>query len=327
VRAGRRRLDQGWLVLRAGARGSIRLTVLAVLAGLAVLVAGCASGRPPAPTPPQAGVVVASFNFAESELLAEIYAQALQQAGIPVRLELDLGPRELVQPAARQGLVDLVPEYLGTALSSVAPDTVLNWNDPVAVRAALSTALRPLGEQPLAASGAADQNGFAVTDAFARRFGLHSLSDLAAVPGQLTVGGPTECPTRPFCLAGLHRTYQLGTVRFLPFDDAGQRAAALSEGLIDIAVTFSTDGWLATGQFRLLADDRHLQPSERVVPVVSDRGLARYGPKLRATLDAVSAALDTASLRFMNWRVGVLGKSVQAEAAGWLHRHPLRSTS
>src|SRR5690242_16727026 len=66
-------------------------------------------------------VVVASFNFDESRLLAEIYAQALAHAGIPVRLELDLGPRELVRPALRQGMVDVVPEYLGTATATMDP--------------------------------------------------------------------------------------------------------------------------------------------------------------------------------------------------------------
>ena len=63
--------------------------------------------------------MVASFNFPESELLAAIYGLAIRHAGIPVRLELDLGPRELVQPALEQGLVDVVPEYLGTALTQL----------------------------------------------------------------------------------------------------------------------------------------------------------------------------------------------------------------
>ena len=76
--------------------------------------------RPAAvPTAPGGAVVVASFNFPESELLAAIYGLAIRHAGIPVRLELDLGPRELVQPALQQGLVDVVPEYLGTALAQL----------------------------------------------------------------------------------------------------------------------------------------------------------------------------------------------------------------
>ena len=86
-------------------------------------------------------VVVASFNFPESELLAAIYGLAIRHAGIPVQLRLDLGPRELVQPALEQGLVDVVPEYLGTALTSLGPHPGVLMPDPAAVRAALARAL------------------------------------------------------------------------------------------------------------------------------------------------------------------------------------------
>ena len=85
------------------------------------LVASCQPGAAPhAAGAGRGAVVVASFNFPESELLAAIYGLAIQRAGIPVQFRLDLGPRELVQPALEQGLVDVVPEYLGTALASLA---------------------------------------------------------------------------------------------------------------------------------------------------------------------------------------------------------------
>ncbi len=76
-----------------------------------VLIAACQPG----PSQTTAGdrgasaVVVASFNFPESELLAAIYGLTIRHAGIPVRIEFDLGPRELVQPALEQDLVDVVP--------------------------------------------------------------------------------------------------------------------------------------------------------------------------------------------------------------------------
>lgn len=296
-----------------------------VVAGVvAVGLAACAGGRRTGvPAPSRPPVVVASFNFPESELLAQIYGQALQHAGVGVRLDLDLGPRELVLPAVHQGLVDVVPEYLGSALAALVPGARLQGATPGDESRALADALRPWHVVVLPAAPAQDQNGLAVTRQEADRDGLGTLSSLAPVAGRLTLGGPSECPTRPFCLAGLQTLYRLRFARFLAFDAEGQRVAALQQGVVDVAVLFTTDGELATGRFRLLVDDRHLQPAENIAPLVSQRAIDTYGDRMTATLDAVSAKLTAADLVFLNWRVGVAGKPVAAEARGWLQRHGL----
>ena len=307
--------------MQAKERG--RLVAVAVV--LITALAGCGHASRPAPSSTGApdAVVVASFNFPESELLAEIYAQALEHAGVPVRREFDLGPRELVQPALRQGLVDVVPEYLGSALASIAPDTTLDWTDPRAVLAALRRDVAPWHLVVLQPAAASDQNGFAVTKSTAARLHLRTLSDLAAVAPRLTLGGPTECPQRPVLpgrtAAGIWRAGQGNSSHF---DDETQRATALDEGVIDVAVTFTTDGQLATGRLVLLRDDRRLQPTEQVAPVVSSRALSRYGARLRECAGrGVGARSTRAASRFLNWRVGVAGKSIRAEAQGWLDRH------
>jgi osmoprotectant transport system substrate-binding protein len=310
-------------------RQGIRWARLAAAVVALVAMLGACDHSPRGPSdgraPSADAVVVASFNFPESELLAEIYAQAIERAGVPVRREFDLGPRELVQPAQRQGLIDVVPEYLGAALASITPQRALDWTDPQAVLAALRQTVAPWDLQVLEPSAASDQDGFAVTHSTADRLHLRTLSDLAAVAPRLTIGGPTECPQRPYCLAGLERVYGVHVKQFLPFDDQAQRAAALDEGVIDVAVTFTTDGQLATGRRVLLQDDRHLQPTDLVTPMVSARALSRYGAPLRYALNAVSATLDTRSLIFLNWRVGLADKTIQAEARGWLDRQIARA--
>jgi osmoprotectant transport system substrate-binding protein len=195
--------------------------------------------------------------------------------------------------------------------------------DELAVLAALRTSLKQWNLNALQPSTASDQNGFAVTRRTADQLRLRNLSDLARNAATLTLGGPSECPTRPYCLAGLQRVYGMHFKRFLPYDDASQRTTALVEGVVDVAVTFTTNGRLATGDVVLLADDRRLQPTEQVVPVVSSRVAQRYGARLVDTLNAVSAALDTPGLQFLNWRVGVANKPVVDEARGWLERHGL----
>lgn len=251
----------------------------AVLAACSlVLLASCRAG--PGWTAPgladrAAGqVVVASFNFPESELLAAIYGLAIRHAGIPVRFQLGLGPRELVQPALEQGLVDVVPEYLGTALTSLEADPGVPMTDPSAVRAALARALARWHVRVMVPAAAQDQNGIAVTDATARRLGLHKVSDLGRVAGRLTLGGSPECPDRPYCLPGLRKAYGLGFAGFLPFDTEQQRVAALRDGVVGAAVLDTTDGNLAAGDLVLLSDDRHLQPAENVVPVITGRAMA-----------------------------------------------------
>lgn len=297
---------------------------------LAGLVAGLlpAARRRRAPSPERTGaappgaVVVASFNFAESALVAEMYSLALERAGVPVRREPRLGPRELVHPALFAGLVDVVPEYLGTAAASVAPGAA-DPADAQALRRALVDALEPRGAQVLEPAPAQNQNGFAVLRSTAERLGVLAVSDLAPLAGRLTLGGPPECPRRPFCGEGLATVYGVHFARFLPFEGEQQRIAALQQEVVDVAVVFSTDGHLATGEVVLLEDDRRLQPAEHVVPVVSRRAAARHGAAFTGALDAVSSRLTSNSLTFLNWRVSVEGRDVAAEARGWLRREGL----
>jgi osmoprotectant transport system substrate-binding protein len=289
------------------------------------LLAACQPGAAPAGRGgggAQGGaLVVASFNFPESELLAAIYGLAIRHAGIPVQLQLDLGPRELVQPALEQGLVDVVPEYLGTALTSLHPPPGVPMSDPAAVRAALARALAPWHVQVMTPAAAQDQNGLVVTGATARRLGLRKVSDLRRAASRLVLGGAPECPDRPYCLPGLRTVYGLGFARFLPFDTEPQRVTALREGVVDVVVLDTTDGNLATGDLILLAYDRHLQPAENVVPVITGSAIARYGKRLAGAVNAVSAQLTSKELLFLDWRIEVAGADVLAEARAWLERH------
>ena len=301
---------------------AVRLASVAVALVTAAVLAGCRAE----PSPSAAGatddaVTVASFSFPESALLAELYAQALVAAGVPVRRERDLGPRELVLPALRQGLVDVVPEYLGTALASVAPDAAVAHRDAAAVRRALDRSLRRWGLMTLRPAAAASQNGLVVTTETSRRLGLTEVSDLQRTAPTLTLGMTPECPTREYCLVGLERTYGLEFGGTVPFETETQRAEALRQQVVDVALMFTTDGQLATGDLVLLRDDRALQPAENVVPVVTSRAVDRYGARLVRTLERVSEQLTTQHLVFLNWRVEVAGKPLAGEARGWLRRH------
>ncbi len=295
---------------------AVALTVLGVLAFYAF---GGTAATPPGRAPGTA-VVVASFNFPESELLAAIYALALMQAGIPARLQLGLGPRELVQSALAQGLVDVVPEYLGTALTSLEPETDVAMSDPVAVRQELVRALAHGHVQVLQPAAAQDQDGLVVTGATAARLRLRSVSDLGPLAPQMVLGGAPECAQRPSCLPGLRRVYGLEFARFVPLGTEQERIDAIGQGVVDVIVTGTTGGYLTSGDLVLLADDRQLQPAGHIVPVIPGCAAERYGARLADTLVAVSARLTTSDLIYLNRRITVAGQNVLAEARAWLER-------
>jgi osmoprotectant transport system substrate-binding protein len=295
---------------------------------LALVLAASACDRTSEPPPRidrDDAVTVASFNFPESVLLAEIYAQALEAADVRVKRETALGTRELVMPALVQGLVELVPEYAGSALLFFSGPGSAS-SDHNANQRALASELSRFGVTALQASPAEDQNGFAVTRETAARFGLHSLSDLAPVADQLTFGGPPECLRRPSCLPGLESTYgiEFGD-EILTLDSGGGRTvAALAQGTVDVALMFTSDGAVELNDFVLLEDDRGLQPAENVTPVVRRDALERF-PGLAGVVDAVSALLTTDELRSMNAELG-RGADPRAIAGAWLERNGLAET-
>jgi osmoprotectant transport system substrate-binding protein len=308
---------------QGGLRAASPLVLLLVI--LVVVVAGCDRGQAPPPAPEDPGrppIQLASFDFPESEILAELYGQALRQHGYPVETVVQLGAREVVAPALEQGKVDMVPEYLGSALNFLNDRDRVATSDPGLTHARLEQAFAPRGVSVLAYAPAQDRNGFVVTGDRARRYGLEKLSDLAPMAGQLTLGGPPECPQRPLCLQGLQDVYKLRFARFEAMPSRDQTAAELETGEIDVGMIDTTDPNLVKNDLVQLADDRNLQPAENVVPVVRREVVDAYGPALVRLLNAVSAQLTTPDLTRLNLQVDD-GRPAPDAAAGWLRAHTI----
>ena len=281
-----------------------------------LLVTACGAGTP-APTERPDTVRFASYDFPENQILTEVYAEAARRAGLPVSVMHGVGTREVVAPALQQGVVDVVIDYLGTALAFARPSAPTLSREPVTMRAVLGRVLGGRGVLVLDAGQAQDQNGFAVTTSFAAGRGVAKLSDLADLAPELTFGGPPECPDRPFCLQGLEEVYGL---RFGEVRSMTSRAAtveALVAGDIDVGLLETTDARLAVAPIQLLIDDRELQPPENVVPLVRADALDRWGEELRTALDAVSERLTTNDLVQLNRRVELDGLSPEEAAASW----------
>jgi len=302
-----------------GYRGPMRLVALALAAALAASACG-APRTDPASALDDDAVTVASFNFTESRILAELYAQALEARGIPVERQLNLGPRELVEPALERGLVELVPEYAGSLLGFLGGTASAH---PADTLGHLRPALRERGLIALELAPAENRNAFVVTRIVADRLEAGSLSDLARIGG-LVLGGPPECTRRPLCLPGLESVYGIRFAGFVPLDPAGPITAdALRRGVVDVALMFSTSPELLQPGFVELEDDRGLQPAENVVPVVHETTLSRFGAELPAALEAVSSALSTGELRALNAAVASGVAEPGEVAREWLSAHGL----
>jgi osmoprotectant transport system substrate-binding protein len=269
-------------------------------------------------------ITVGSFDFPESVLLAEIYGEALAAGKFPVRILPDLGPREVVDPALMDGLVQLVPEYAGSALEFFSLGRLSATADAAATNRALAASVAGRGLVAAHPASAQDANAIVVTAATAARYRLRSITDLAKVAPGLVFGGPPECPGRAYCLPGLKRVYGLRFKAFIPLDAGGPLTLqALEAGYIGVALLFTTDPDIPARHLVVLADNRGLQQAENITPLVHRDVIARYGPNLLAVLNKVSALLGTATLRGLDARVELAGQNPQLVATSWLRAHGL----
>ena len=286
------------------------IVVTAVCAGC---MPGTSRGPPSGPDPAgqhAAVITVGSFDFPESTVLADIYGDALKAKGFPVRILPNLGSRELVDPALMRGLIQVVPEYAGSALQFISLGRLSATADVMATNKALAELTAGQGVVAGLPAAAQNANAIVVRPATASRYHLRSIADLAGVAPRLVFGGPPECPGRAYCLPGLRQRYGLHFKSFIPLDAGGPLTLqALEAGDIDVALLFSTDPSISARHLVVLADDRRLQPAENITPLVSRDVVARYGAGLMAVLNTVSARLDSASLRALDAQVENTGKT------------------
>jgi osmoprotectant transport system substrate-binding protein len=311
---------------RAGVVGAIALLLLMVMGACGDSGDDTngnvgASGEETEETQPKGNLTVASFNFSESQILANLYAKALEAKGYTVTVKDKLGAREVVFPALEKGEIDIVPEYVGTLLEFLAKPASEATADVNASLQKLRTRLEAKNLTALDPADAIDANAIVVTKATAEKHKLTKVSDLAAVDDQLTFGGPPECPTRPLCLLGLKEKYGLEFKQVEKLDVGGPiTREALTRGSIDVALLFSSDGAIARQGLVALQDDKGLQPAENVVPVVRTD---KVDDDLREALNAISEKLTTAELVKLNAAVDIDKEDAADVAERWLKENDL----
>lgn len=298
------------------ARAGRRLPAVLV-ALVALLLAGCTGGDPE-PVRTEVAVTVAAGPLPEQQIIARMYAKALEKAGFRVTLRLDGGARADYVPAMRRGEIDVVPEYLSALTRFLGPGAVSTprAGDVEHTGRVLDGLLAGLPLGATRPSTATDQTAYAVNKELADREGLAAVSDLVPLNGQLVLGGPAGCPADPYCLAGLQDRYGL---RFKDVRELGAVSGkpvfeALRDRTVDVGAVLSSAGGVAAGSLVVLRDDRLLQPPGNILALYRDA----LPPAARAVLDRVNQALTTEKLQELNKRMESDGEDADGLAKRFL---------
>ena len=295
------------------ARTRLALAVSAT-AIAALTLAGCASNDPLSAddggtdeASDSSAIVIGSQAYYSNEIIAEIYAQALEGAGFEVERNFNIGQRDAYMPSLEDGSIDLFPEYTGNLLQFFEPDATATTPDDV--YAALKDAL-PDGLTVLDQSPATDQDSYNVTADFAAEHSLKSIGDLAGIEG-LVLGGAPELEQRPYGPSGLKSVYGVDVA----FNATGDTTVdELVAGNIQVANVYSADPLIKTKDLVTLEDPEGLFLASNVVPVVS----TDVADQVADVINAVSAALTPEGLVALNVQSTVDEKSAKDIAAAWL---------
>ncbi|MGN0128694.1 ABC transporter substrate-binding protein [Glutamicibacter soli] len=291
-----------------------RAASVLALAGMLAL-AGCGSSDPLA-NEPSAGasgesdksVVVGSQAYYSNEIIAEIYAQALEKAGFTVERKFNIGQRDAYMPQLENGSIDIMPEYTGNLLQYFEPKTSARASEDVydELGKALPDSLAVLDQ-----AQASDQDSYTVTEKFAKDNSLSSIEDLAKVSQKLTLGGPPELAERPYGPKGLSKTYGVDVA----FSATGDTTVEdLNAGTVNVANVFTADPRIKTDKLVVLDDPKALFLASNVVPVVE----ADKSEELAAVINPISAKLSAEELVNLNVQSTVDQKSAQDIASAWL---------
>ena len=292
----------------------------------ALVVATACGGAGTQGTANRPDVIIGSTNFYEQLTLGELYAQILEANGYKVTRKFNLGNREIVQPAIESGQIDIDAEYLATLLAFVDKNGTIAkpTTDPKTTQTGLQKALDPKQLTVLDFAAATDQNGFVITKATADAKNIKAISDLQPYAGNYVLGGPPECPQRPFCQLGLKTVYGLEFKDFKPLDAGGPLTVAALEGKqIDVGLLFTSDPSIVAKNFVLLDDNKHLQLADNIAPVVRNALLQKDDGTLKRLLNSISAKLTQGELNDMNKQVAVDKKDNKDVAAAWLKKQGL----
>ena len=288
-----------------------------VMSALAVMaLSACASSNPAGSAGSSgagsAAIVVGSQQYYSNEIIAELYAQALEASDYSVERQYQIGQREVYLPEMAAGRIDLLPEYNGNLLQYY--DKAAQAAPPAEVTAALADVL-PDGLRALDHAEATDQDSYTVTRTTAEQYGLSTIGDLTKLPQPVSVAANSEFATRPYGIPGLLTVYGVEAT-LVPIEDSGSALTvkALVDGKVQVADIYTASPAIKTNDLVSLADPKSLILPQNVVPIVSDA----VDTNAAEVINKVTAELSMADLIALNDRSVTEQLTSARIAADWL---------
>jgi osmoprotectant transport system substrate-binding protein len=266
-------------------------------------------------------VTIGDKNYTEQFILGQLYMQALKAQGYTVNISQNVGPTDVTLQALKSGALAMYPEYLSVLNSDVAH----SHSGHVNAQAAYDAAQQYVGKHGLELLNMtrfSDTFGIAVTQAYGAAHRLRTLSDLRRVAPSLSIGGEAQLQQAALGLPRLDSVYGVKPASFKAIA-AGDQYSDLDDDTIQAAYVNTTDGELATGDYRVLRDPKRIFGYGNVVPVVSAAASAAEGPAFTVTIDRVNALLTTQTMRQLNLLASIGGQSPSDVAAQFLQTHGL----
>lgn len=271
--------------------------VLCVLLAVSAF-AGCSGGD-------KSVIKVASKDFTENEIVAEVYALALEDAGFKVERMFDIGSA-LIHTSLTSNEIDLYPEYTGTGLISVLGKDPLT--DPDEVYNTVKDAYKEkFNVTWLDYSAANDGQGLVIRTATAEKYGIKTISDMQKYATELRFASQGEFDERADGIPALEATYGELNWKSSKVYDNSLKYQVLANDEADVSPAYTTEGRLTEDQFTLLEDDKHVWPPYNLAPVVRNSVL-EANPKIAEVLNKVSAAFTTENITALNAKVDIDGE-------------------
>jgi osmoprotectant transport system substrate-binding protein len=307
------------------------LTTVSALS-LAGVLAACGGSSSGGGTPTPAGssgggasgsLTVGAAGFTESNVLAQMYADLLENAGFDVNVK-KVASQEIFQSSLEKGTIAVVPEYAATYANSMETEVTGN-TAPTSASPDLQTTLTNLekflkkkGLTHLDPADAVDQNAVAVSKSFASQHNLTTLTDLGKSGVSVTLAATSECPQRPFCEPGLKKTYNIKVSKILPLGfDTLQVKTAVKKGQAQLGLVATTDATLSQFGLVVLTDDQHLQNADNLIPIVNAKVLADH-PQIADAINPLASVLTTEDLANLNNQIDGERKTVEDVAKSYL---------
>ena len=273
-------------------------------------------------------VVIAHQAYTEMEIMAEMYAGLLEDAGYTPKLQ-PVDTRDLYVPPLSSGKVDVVPEYASSMTEFLNRDAngaeaeLVASPDVQETVAQIEELGADYGVEPLEPAEAEDANAYAVTQEFSEQNDVTTLSDLGELDEPVALAAASDCPERPDCQQGLKSVYGIEVSSFEPLGfGTVQTKEALESGEVDLGQVGTSDGSLESLGLVVLEDDQNWQNAENLVPVVNSDFL-QQNPDVADALNELSDVLTTEDLKSLNAQVDVDRMLAEDVAQSYLQENDL----